>query len=165
MRPLLICILIIVIPANLLAQKKQFKLGYGNYEGFNIGLRHSLNKMSLEYGIGSDFNIFNQGTYWGLHIAAGKRTLKNKISKGVQLFTNIKSIVWNIENSSNSFSAVAFSAESLLKINLDEHYQLGVYGGVIWSSVFRYKRKTYQEIGFPKEWQPNFGLSIYYTLK
>lgn len=161
----LICILFIFIQANLIAQSKQFKFGYGNYEGFHIGLRHSYDKLSVEYGFGTDFNMFQQGLYSNIHIALGKRTLKQPINNGIQLFTNLKTVVWHIDNSSNSFSAVALSAESQLKIAITEQFQLGVHGGVIWSSVFRYRRKTYREIGFPKEWQPNFGLCLYYTLK
>ena len=34
------------------AQKHQFKLGLGNYEGLNIGLRHSFSKFDIEYGLG-----------------------------------------------------------------------------------------------------------------
>lgn len=160
-----VCFLIFILTSNLCAQTKQLKSGYGNYEGFNIGFRHSYKKISLEYGIGTDFNMFRQGLYSDIYFSIGKRTLKRTFNNNVQLFTNLKTVVWHLENSSNSFSATAFSAESLLKISLNDQYQLGVHGGIIWSSVFRYRRKTYHEIGFPKEWQPNFGLSIYYTLR
>ena len=49
------------------AQKHQLKLGVGNYEGLNVGMRHSNSKFDFEYGLGTDFNVFNQGDFLIMH--------------------------------------------------------------------------------------------------
>ncbi len=162
---LILLVTILLFLFKLPAQNRQLKIGLGNYEGFNIGLRHNYEKWHLEYGFGNDLNIYKQGYLTSFHALAGKRLLKNRLSDQQQLFTNFRSLVWNIENKSNIFSAVSLSAELLYKLKLTDKYQLGIYSGVLWSSVFRYERKNFQDIGYPKEWQPNFGFSLYYNLK
>lgn len=148
-----------------LSQNIDLKAGFGNYEAFNIGLRHTYKHWNIEYGYGNDLNVYNQGFFNVIHFGAGMPILKKQISDKHKLFVQVKTFIWNIENQSNIFSAVSISSEILYKRKLNKNYQLGIYSGIIWSSVFRYKRKNYQDIGFPKEWQPNFGLSLYYRLK
>jgi hypothetical protein len=162
---LILFISILPFAFKIAAQNRQLKIGFGNYEGFNVGFRHTYEKWTLEYGLGNDFNIYGQGYFTSLHGVVGKQILKNSILDNHQLFANFRSSVWNIENKSNVFSAVSLSAELFYKFKVSRNYQLGVYGGIIWSSVFRYERKNFQDIGYPKEWQPNFGFSLYYILK
>lgn len=165
LKTFLVFIITISFSIKGISQNIELKAGFGNYEAFNIGLRHNYKNWSIEYGYGNDFNIYNQGFFNVVHFCAGMPILKKRISEKHKIFVQAKTFIWNVENRSNIFSAVSFSTELLYKTHLNKNYSLGVYGGLIWSSVFRYKRKNYQDIGFPEEWQPNFGLSLYYTLK
>lgn len=147
------------------SQNTQIKVGFGNYEGFNLGLCHNYKKWKLEYGLGNDLNIYQQGYCSSGHISAGMRIFNKYVSENQKVYAQFKTLVWNLENESNIFSVVSLSPELLYRYRINQKYQLGVYGGVVWSSVFRYKRKGFEEIGFPKEWQPGFGISLYYSLK
>ena len=156
---------LIFVSSSVFSQRLQVKTGFGNFEAFNIGLCHNFEKWRFEYGIGNDFNIYNQGYYSSLNFSIGKSILKKRKPGDDQLYFNFKSLVWNLENTDNIFSAVSLSTELLYTFKLGNLYHLGAYGGIAWSSVFRYKRKNYQNVGFPRDWQPNFGLTLYRNLK
>jgi hypothetical protein len=147
------------------AQKHQFKLGLGNYEGLNIGLRHSFSKFEIEYGLGTDFNVFKQGYNNNVHALIGKRLFKKSDQPKNYYFVQFKSVFWHLENPSNRFINLSLSPEFLFKRNLNTKIDIGVYGGFVWTTNLKYVRKTYQEIGFPREFQPGFGVQLFYKLK
>lgn len=160
----IVCIL--VFESTLVfSQSIEVKGGFGNYEGFNIGLNHTFDEWRLEYGIGNDLNIYSQGYYSALHVAVGKSVFKRIMPTNNPVYVGLKAVVWNLENQSNVFSAISFSGELSHKLRLSRSLQLGIYGGIVWSRVFRYRHKGYQEVGFTRDWQPNFGLAMYKKLK
>lgn len=158
--------LILFLNQNYLhAAEKYLNGGFGNFEGINIGLHHQFGKKHLFYGYGNDLNLYGQGFYNCLYVGGGIKILqkyewaKNKFS------INLRTTIWNIENKSNIFSAISFFPELHYAIPLNEKFKLNIYGGYGYSSVFRYKRKGYFEVGWPDEWLPNFGVSLQYLLK
>lgn len=164
MRRALLFALLGLLCFRLSASDRWFKLGVGNYEGLHLGQRHNFSRWSLEYGLGTDLNVFDQGLYAALHLAAGKAFLRRFHSEKTRSFLQFKTLVWNIENRSNIFSAVSLNPEILIERELSPRYRLAVHGGLVWSSVFRYHRKNFNDVGFPKEWQPGIGLSVYCRL-
>ncbi|MBK7028016.1 MAG: hypothetical protein IPH45_01860 [Bacteroidales bacterium] len=155
----------LILPSNSISQKLEVKAGFGNYEGFNIGLNHNFNKYRLEYGLGSDLNVFGQGYSFSAHISGSKIILGGRTIAGNPVYLNLKAIAWNLSNKSNTFSAVSLSAEAFYKMKINELFSLGTFCGIAWSSVFRFERKNYQDVGFIKEWQPNFGFTLYRKLR
>jgi hypothetical protein len=147
------------------AQKHQLKLGVGNYEGLNIGLRHQFKKLHFEYGLGTDFNVFKQGYYTNVHALLGKKLFKKRAEQPLQYFFQFKTLIWYIENPSNQFLNASFSPELMFKKKLNDDFEFAAYLGFVWTTNLKYVRKTYQEIGFPKEFQPGFGVQLYYQLK
>ncbi len=150
---------------ELTGQSIQLKTGFGNYDAFNIGLKHNYNKWHMEYGVGSDFNIYDQGYYNAIHLSFGKQIIKSLESKNGKLNLNFKCFVWNLENQQNVFSAVTLGPELLYLFKKIKRCNFGLFGGLVWTSVFRYHRKTYTDVGFPKEFQANLGFQFYFSRK
>jgi hypothetical protein len=159
---LILCI--VMLPASLVCQSNYISSGYGNFEGFNIGMRHETKKAIFRYGIGTDFNVFGQGTYNCVFGSIGRPLLKEQLHTSNILSLHGKILLWNIENPSNIFSAAAFSPQLQFTRKMDKRFYVSVYAGYVYSSVFRYKRKSYDEIGWPREWLPDFGFSVNYCL-
>ena len=147
------------------AQNHQLKLGLGNYEGLNVGMRHSYSKFDFEYGLGTDFNVFQQGYNTNVHALLGKKLFKKRAEQPLQYYFQFKTLLWYIENPSNQFLNASFSPELMFKKKLNDDFELAAYIGFVWTTNLKYARKTYQEIGFPKEFQPGFGVQLYYKLK
>lgn len=147
------------------SQALEAKAGFGNFEGFNIGLCHTKGKYKFEYGLGTDFNIYKQGACNEIHASVGRSISGTGKILHRPAYLDFKALVWNIRNQSNVFSAVSLSGEGLYKFKIGNDYQVGIYGGIVWNSVFRYERRNYQDVGFVKDWQPNFGFTLYRKLK
>lgn len=145
--------------------KPKIQIGVGNFEGLNIGAVHTYQKTQVFYGYGNDLNLFQQGFYNVLYLGGGRKLLQRKNWAKEKLSLNMKLAIWNIENPSNIFSAVSFIPELHYKVSVFEKHSLNFYSGYAYSSVFRYKRKGFYEVGWPDEWMPNFGISFQYTLK
>lgn len=161
---LIICILLFSTATSSYAWEKSLKLGFGNFQAFNAAMHYRSAKLSLEYGYGNDLNIYGQGFYNCAFGSIGRPMLQKWVKGPYRLNLHFRVLVWNLENKSNIFSAVAFTPKIELFRKLGTRYAISVYGGYSYSSVFRYKRKSYFEIGWPKEWLPDFGISIQYCL-
>jgi hypothetical protein len=138
--------------------------GYGNFEGFNIGMRHHVKRNIYMYGYGNDLNMFGQGYYNCVFASIGRPLFKRHIHTPHMLSLHGRILVWNIENKSNIFSAVSFSPQLQYTRTINKHFSIAAYTGYVYSSVFRYRRKGYYEIGWPREWLPDFGISLHYKL-
>jgi hypothetical protein len=146
------------------SQSSHFTAGYGNFEAFNIGMRHEMKRVIWRYGYGNDLNLFGQGYYNCVYGSIGRPLLKEQLNTRNIISLHGRVLVWNIENKSNIFSAVSFSPQLQYQRKLRNNFSLDVYAGYVYSSVFRYKRKGYYEIGWPREWMPDFGVSVNYCL-
>lgn len=159
---LITCTILFNVITPSYAWEKSLRLGFGNFEAFHAAMRYQSAKRSFEYGYGNDFNIYGQGFYNCIFGSVGKPVLQKWIRTPYQLNLHFRVLVWNLENKSNIFSAVSFTPKIELSRSLGKRYAISAYAGYSYSSVFRYKRKGYFEIGWPKEWLPDFGLSLKY---
>ncbi|MDP2174931.1 MAG: hypothetical protein Q8K70_03370 [Bacteroidota bacterium] len=160
-----IYLLLIIFCQSIQAQPMQLKFGIGNYEGLNIGMRHTFKKLHFEYGLGADLNVFQQGYNTNVHALLGKKLFKKRAEQPLQYYFQFKTLLWYIENPSNQFLNASFSPELMIKKKLNSDFELAAYLGFVWTTNLKYVRKTYQEIGFPREFQPGFGLQLFYKLK
>lgn len=165
MNKIIISLLFYLIMNPIFCQEREIMVGVGNYEAFNCGLRHHFKKFNFEYGLGTDFNIHQQGNYNVILLGLGKKICNKSNFKSHQLLVNCKNFVWRIKNRSNLFTAYAPSIGLSDEIKLKEKLSLSIYAGIIWNTVIKYERRTFQDVGYPKEWNANFGLSLYYRFK
>lgn len=160
-----ICLLVLLMSSGIsVAGVRYLQGGIGNFEGFNIGFYHSIGKEHICYGYGNDLNLYGQGFYNCIYFGAGRNILQKSAWAFHRLSADLRFNIWNLENKSNVFSAVSFIPELHYTLPLKSKYNLRFYAGYAYSSVFRYKRKGYYEVGWPDEWMPNFGLTLQYLL-
>lgn len=164
MRSVVIFILNLIVILNLISQNKQLTFGFGNFEGFNTGFQKYTEKLNYGFGLGTDMNIYDQGYMFCAYGSVGKPLLKRWSWTNERLNFRFKTSIWNIENPSNVFSAVSLIPELHYDFLLLDRVQMSIYSGIGWSSVFRYRRKSFFEIGWPKEWLPQFGVQLKYGL-
>lgn len=146
------------------ASVRYLQFGFGNFEGLNIGFYHTIGKEHFFYGYGNDLNIYGQGYYNVIYFGAGRNILQRSVWTRKRISADLRISAWNIENKSNVFSAVSFIPELHYTLSLKTKFNIRFYAGYAYSSVFRYKRKGYYEVGWPDEWMPNFGINLQYLM-
>lgn len=140
-------------------------LGFGNFEGFNAGVYIPYGKMHFYSGYGTDLNIYSQGFYHNIYLGAGHSVLQKWKPAAKKLSMDLRISVWNIENPSNIFSALSFIPEIHYLMPLGDEFKVEFYAGFAYSTVFRYKRKGYYNVGWPDEWMPNAGINFQYLIQ
>lgn len=151
-------LLVIALPLGLFSNP--IDCGFSNLEGFFINYNFGKKKVKLSGGMGWDLNLYNQGHQINIHGSCSRNLLKSKVLKDKSLDICMKLVVWNLENKSNVFSALSLVPEIHFIRPLTKKIQLDLFCGYSYTSVFRYKRKSYYEIGWPYEWLPQFGTAL-----
>jgi hypothetical protein len=147
------------------AQKLMIKAGYGNYNAFNAGMSLNTSGYTFETGAGTDFNITGQGNYSEIHFIVGKRVGKKQIHSNSALYFYGKGIAWKLESSDHKLSAASLASGLMLRTKLSSKFQIGFDAGIIWNYMLQYKLKNYDNAGYIREWQPDFGITLYRQLR
>lgn len=155
---LLLLLIGFILPFGLSASP--IEAGFSNLEGFFINYHFGKKKIKFSAGPGWDMNLYNQGHQINLHGSCCKVLFHSKKNANKHVDARLKVIVWNLENKSNVFSAITFVPEINFALPLKKKHQLNLFCGYSYTSVFRYKRKSYDEIGWPIEWLPQFGAAF-----
>ncbi len=141
--------------------------GAGNYEYFHAGT-HLLfiDKIYFETSLGIKPWGFRANLYTMLCLNLGTKILKKREQpRFLEPSFHLKAVAWYFNNTYNRLLVVASGAELRLSFRLSNKFQLFANGGVVYNSVPYYERKTYSEVGWPKEWQPSFSLQCAYWIK
>lgn len=154
----LLLLIVFTLPIGLISSP--IEGGFSNIEGFFINYNLGKKKIKFSGGVGWDMNIYNQGHLINLHGSCFKPLFHSRKNTEKHLDLRMKIVVWNLENKSNVFSAVTLVPEFNFVFPLKKKYLLNLFCGYSYTSVFRYKRKSYYEIGWPFEWLPQFGVAF-----
>lgn len=138
--------------------------GAGNYEylhaGVNIPIKHNY---YFETAIGIKPWGFNERYMMG-YVCFGGQLLKEK-QKKIKPYLHLKLLCWDLDNAYNHFLFLAINPEIRVCYTVNKRIQLCGNVGGLYNSMLYYKRKTYEEVGWPKEWQPSFSLQLLYRIK
>lgn len=149
---------------NSFGNDKLIQIGIGKYEGVNLGYSINYSKYYCQAGIGSDLNFSEQGTASSFFLAIGKELFKQQNKNKLKPMIQLKSNFWFLENKSNVFFVFTPSIELNFRYQLNNKYSISTYGGLAYSTTLYYKRKTYQDVGYPYFWSTNYGISLAYKL-
>ena len=94
----------------------------------------------------------------------GRKLLKEKPRK-LNLFIQLKLLTWHFNNKYNEFLVEGFNPELRLTYTINKRSLISLNGGILYNSPFYYDRKTYQEVGWPHEWQPSFSVQYLIRIK
>ncbi|HYV90750.1 MAG TPA: hypothetical protein VE978_03170 [Chitinophagales bacterium] len=140
--------------------------GAGNYEylysGFNFPFATNF---YLETAIGiKPWNLKTE-FYAMTYVDIGIPLFDSEHQPLLQLYLQPKFFCWYFNNEWNRFIFLGLAPEARLRYPISG--RLGLCGtvGVIYNLQLYYERKTYEEVGYPKELQPSFSLQLSYQLK
>jgi len=158
-------IFFVLIFANSFSQdttKFRYFIGYGLYDGVNIGAEYHLkNKKqisSASFGYERLFNL-NQQTFvigLGYHNAIFTQR-KNKIDQYKWQINN-RITLWQLEDKFYLWRLVSFTPSISRKFVIFKKHNLLFDFGPIFNIVLYNKRKTFEEIGWPHKVMPNFRI-------
>ncbi len=147
--------------------KTDVLLGGGNYEYLHGGLKITNKKeYYFETAIGLKPWRFSEEKYFMGYVAFGSDypVIKEKQRLFVPSL-QLKLLIWDLDNKFNHFLFWGVTPEVGLSYRLNEKIKIKVNGGVAYNMQIIYQRKTYEEVGWPKDWQPTFSIQINYKLK
>jgi hypothetical protein len=147
------------------SQRPLIFAGLGNYEYLHAGINFPIKKKHyFEIAVGIKPWGFNDANYQMLYLCYGRKLFK-EVPRKINLFLHLKVLTWHYNNQYNEFVVLGVNPELRLTYALNKKYLLALNGGILYNSPFYYDRKTYQEIGWPNQWQPSFSLQFLYRLK
>lgn len=141
----------------LFAQKqKSYIVGIGNYESLYIGINKTFkSNVYLETALGFNPFYIKNKNYEVFYLSGGHFLFNNK-KRPCKIGIHVKAMVWHLNNIYNRF--VVFSPNPEMRISKKiKKINFSFTGGYLYNTPFYYKRKTYQEVGWPNEWQPSFS--------
>ena len=144
-------------PANgLLAQIPL--AGFGRVENLHIGLTYPIFKSSQgESSFGAGLPVHN--TTFSLTQKFGVPLFESAWSKDrYSCFLFLNTTCWSFNNSWNYFLNVSYGPELQLRRRFGRTAELCFYTGILRNNVLVYERKTNEAVGWPRNWQPSFGI-------
>ena len=168
-----ICLLMICLGAlNSFAQEKDSSnkkaalfIGLGNYEYLHIGISYSFKQTHYaELAVGIKPWSFNSSNYQMAYFCLGTKFSETKtfvLTPSIHL----KCIIWRFDNDYNRFVVFGINPEFRITRKIKKEFAISLNAGALYNSPLTYKRKTYMEVGWPKEWQPTFSLQLLYFIK
>ncbi len=143
------------------AQKTNFICGAGNFEYLHFGICAPIYKrFKFQTSVGFKPYGFRKTEIYTFNNRLNYQILKNaRLSKFI---VAINSILWYFNNASNQFFNFSVGPEIGYYV---AQYRLELHAGIVYNSVLKYTRKTYNEIGWPNNWMPSFGLILHLNKK
>jgi hypothetical protein len=140
--------------------KVHLLIGAGNYEALYAGLQHKINKKEyLQFALGIKPLGLKREKYYSGFLCYGSKWIK-KDDQLIIPALQIKTVLWVIDNRSYKFSFIGINPELALEVKLNEKLKLAAAAGVIYNTMVKYKRKTYENVGWPREFQPSFSMHL-----
>lgn len=139
--------------------------GVGNYEEFYLGLEKNISsKGYLEGAIGlRPYNRAHE-KYYMSYICYGERWVAERKRRLVPS-RHLKLLFWHLENDVYAFTFLGINPELRLSFSLNKKFTIYSSGGIVYNTMLAYNRKTYNDVGWPREFQPSFSLHLSYILK
>jgi hypothetical protein len=140
--------------------------GIGNYEYLYSGFNFPIARNNyFETAIGIKPWSFQSEFYAMMYIDAGIPIFDQDHAPLLKLYLQPKIIIWYFNNEWNRFVFLGVGPEARLIYPINSRLHLGGSLGIIYNMQLYYERKTYEEVGYPKELQPSFSLELFYRLK
>ncbi len=136
-----------------------FFLGYGFYEGYNIGCEYNfksdIHSISLSTGYERSLNKVEES--FSLTFGYDHAILKNRLNTMKQFKWRLSSrfILWQLEDPYYLWRAISLIPSIDRRFMLSEKITLSVDFGPSFNIVLQNKRKTFEEVGWPYHIMPN----------
>jgi hypothetical protein len=145
--------------------KNSLSFGFGFYEAFNIGYKHNY-RPNLGFGvsIGYQFGIIKNQQYYNLTIQHDW-TFRRKNKELSTWSLDKKLVFWYLED--KYYKWFVLSMEPAIEKTFLLNDRLGIYldAGPVFMVVLYFKRKTFEEVGWPRYFLLNASMKVVYKLK
>ena len=137
--------------------------GIGFYEAFHMGIEHNYRpNLGYEISLGSQFWTVHNHKYYDLTFQHNWTFRKNKVLTSWSL--DNKLVFWYLED--KYYKWFVLSMEPALGKNFKITKKLDIHldAGPVFMVVLYFKRKTFEEVGWPRYFLGNATLKIVYKL-
>lgn len=153
-------LLLIMLPVFAdIARAQHVVIGLGQLECIHTGITYPLSSRFwglTTLGVGLPMRqqqVVALGQKFILTSIPAKRA-SNKLTFGA----GFSLTAWYLNNRWNVFQNLSAGPELQLGYRPGRAGMLTAYAGWLWNNVLYYRRKTWEEVGWPRNWQPSFGI-------
>lgn len=142
------------------ASRFDFFLGYGFYEGFNIGSEYHFkaDKQSLSVSVGFDKLMKQQNIAIALSYNYAIFRSSRNLSDEFKWHLDNKAVVWQLNDEYYLWRALSLIPSINRKFILTRGISTSFDFGPSFNIVLYNKRKTYKEVGWPYHVMPDFRI-------
>ena len=141
-------------------------VGVGNYEYLYSGINMQIFKIAYaEFAIGIKPWNFSSEFYAMTYLDAGLSLFNNAKHPVIRTYLQPKAVTWYFNNDFNRFVFIGLGAELRLVYSITDKIEAAGSAGALYNFELYYERKTYEEVGYPKELQPSFSVQFLFSLK
>jgi hypothetical protein len=163
--PIILVLMCSVVSADSIPGKKYVLfLGMGNYEYLHAGA-HFIHRNKSYFEAAAGFKTWSAPAqkYKMAFVAYGFPVFKKK-HNALKYFLQLKALFWDLDNDAYQFSMLGTAAEMKAGISVGPRCSLLANAGLMYNNLLKYDRKSFTDVGFPKDFQPSFSLQLCYHL-
>jgi hypothetical protein len=144
--------------------KFDFTCGYGFYEGYFVGsefhFQNSLHSVSLSAGYDKSFR--KNAVSYSLALGYDYALFKSHKDRNDRYMWSVSSraVLWQLEDEHYLWRAVSLIYSIRRKFSITQKISMSLDVGPAFTIVLSNKRKTYEEVGWPYNYMPNFRISF-----
>ena len=139
-----------------------FFLGYGFYEGYNLGGEYNFNRGVNSVSLFTGFNRVkkNSQEYYSAGLGYDFAILRNRVNSPNQFKWSIcnRAVFWQLEDNFYLWRAVSLVPSLRRRFALFNKVNFSFDFGPSFNIVLYNKRKTYKEVGWPYHMLPEFRI-------
>jgi hypothetical protein len=164
---IIINVVIVLVPLNISAQKDslwQVNCGFGFYEAFNIGAKYNYRtNLGMRLSVGSQLGVIKNQKYYDITFEHDW-TFRKKNKELSSWSLDKKLVFWYLED--KYYKWFVLSMEPAIGKTFVINDKVGVHldAGPVFMVVLYFKRKTFDEVGWPRYFMLNASLKIVYKL-
>jgi hypothetical protein len=146
------------------SSKFDFILGYGFYEGYYMGSEYYFKKdiHSMSLSIGYDKLINKKQVSYALALGYDYAIFKSHTNKFGQFKWSVsnRAVLWQLEDEFYLWKAISLIPSIRRKFIITKKINMSLDVGPSFTIVLFQKRKTFEEVGWPFNYMPNFRISF-----
>ncbi len=143
------------------SSKFNYFVGYGFYEGYNIGTEYcKSDTQSVSLSIGYDKIKYNNQESFSLTLGydyAIFKNRKNNLDKFKWHMSN-RLVLWQLDDDFYTWRAISAIPSLSRKFNIHKKASMSFDIGPSFNLILNFKRKTFKEVGWPHHVYPNFRI-------
>lgn len=137
--------------------------GYGFYEVFHLGIKHNYRpNLGFEVSLGSQFETVHNHQYYDLTFQHNWIFRKNKKLSSWSL--DKKLVFWYLEDKYYKWFVLSMEPAIGKNLKVNKKLNLHIDAGPVFMVVLYFKRKTFEEVGWPRYFMGNATVKIVYKL-